>query len=302
MRLLAEAAPETLTATSNSGATALHILIDHFWPCREPAMRWLLVVAPQLAVAQDSQGATAMHAAARQLDAAPIAIRLLAAAAPELVTTKDSSGRIPLHIAARVVSVEAVRALLALAPQAATAQDNGGQTPLHLAAISQNLYSREGQRAAALRLLFEAAPGSAQMPDSRGQTALELLLAHWGGHTTAMELGVRDCQATRQLLQAARQLQPRSADLQARIVACLPLTAFEWASLPSAALAAAFPAVLARSPMQARLLVAHLLPADAARLRTLALCMARVQRRQGAPVPLPILHAILAQAGTLLYV
>lgn len=47
--------------------------------------------------------------------------------------------------------------------------------------------------------------------------------------------------------------------------------------------------------------MAQLPPADAARLRTLALCLARMQRAAASPLPLPLLQRILGQAGSLLY-
>ncbi|KAL4439745.1 hypothetical protein ABPG75_002746 [Micractinium tetrahymenae] len=147
-----------------------------------------------------------------------------------------------------------------------------------------------------MQTLFAAAPAAAAIRDSGGCTPLELLLTNRYGTNAAGELGVHDPQAMLQLLQACK----RPAE-PIGLGAALPLSAFEAASLPAACLAAALPAALAHSPAQARLLVAHLPPHDAARLRTLALCLARVQRTAAAPLPLPLLQRILVQAAGLLY-
>jgi hypothetical protein len=56
----------------------------------------------------------------------------------------------------------------------------------------------------------------------------------------------------------------------------------------------ALPAVLAHSPSLASSLVQHLPATVAQRLRTFALCLARVQRRWGIQIPIVILNYLLS--------
>lgn len=170
--------------------------------------------------------------------------------------------------------------------------------PLHTAASFQPVHGMFC-RAGTIRALFAAVPDAARLYNSDGRTALELLLVDTDLNATARDLGVRNPQATLQLLRACRQHSDPA--LPTYLAACLPLSSFEWASLPAACLAASLPAVVAHSSAQARLLAAHLPTQDAARLRTLALCMARMQREIDAPLPMPLLQRILVQAGSLLY-
>lgn len=149
-----------------------------------------------------------------------------------------------------------------------------------------------------VRLLLDAALGSTRQRDRSGQTPLELLLMGGQVAEIALELGVRDPPATLALLRAARQrFSPALLD---QIATSLPLSAIERASLPPAILVAALPAALAHSPSQAGLLVKHLPDQDRARLCTLALCMARVQRSAGTPLPLQLVQGILLLAARLL--
>ncbi len=150
-----------------------------------------------------------------------------------------------------------------------------------------------------MQLLFEAAPAAARVRDRSGRTPLELLLTNQQSNTAAKQLGVRNPQPTLQLLRASSD--PADPAFVACLATALPLSAFEWASLPAPCLAAALPAALEHSPAQACLLVAHLPPSDASRLRTMALCLVRKQRTLAAALPLPVLQRILAQAGSLLY-
>lgn len=295
MELLLSAAPDTLVAVNSSGQSALHAAAD--WMGSEQAVRWLLQAAPQLAAVRDRQGRSAMHEAASTERSGISVIHLLAAARPELVTVTDYDGQSPLHVASYSGNERAIRALLELAPQAAMAVDSRGQTPLHASANGRFAMSRPQQAPWILELL-EAAPAAARVQDRNGRTPLELLLNDRSGIATAGELGVRDPQAALQLLRATKW--PADPAFLTCLVACLPLSAFEWASLPAACLAAALPAALAHSPARARLLVEHLPSQDAARLRTLALCLARVQRSMSAQLPLPLQQHILTHAGTLL--
>ena len=67
------------------------------------------------------------------------------------------------------------------------------------------------------------------------------------------------------------------------IASRLPLTEAQWELIPSPrhGLGRILPAALASSVAQARQLVRHLPPPDAQRLRTFALCLARLQRGSG---------------------
>lgn len=102
-------------------------------------------------------------------------------------------------------------------------------------------------------------------------------------------------------LAVLRRVAVREADwalpLYALLVARQPLTPEEWSLVPSPCpgLGASLPAVLARGGVEAALLVARLPPADAQRLRTLALCLARAARQGALPaLPTPILSRLLA--------
>ena len=81
-------------------------------------------------------------------------------------------------------------------------------------------------------------------------------------------------------------------------IARLPLSEDEWALLPShcPGLGRALPAALAHSATQASRLVRRLPPGNAERLRTFALCLARVQRRSGIQLPVAIVDVLLSQS------
>jgi hypothetical protein len=82
-------------------------------------------------------------------------------------------------------------------------------------------------------------------------------------------------------------------------VAGRALTEAQWGQMasPCAPLAAVLPAVLARSRLEARLLVQHLEPGQRQRLRTLALCLARAQQTAGAPLPPALTAGCWARRG-----
>ena len=163
-------------------------------------------------------------------------MRPLAESFPALAVIIDSQGQTPLHVAAYFAHEPAIQALLDLTPQIATSVDSSGRTPLYAAAAGMSFKEHQ---VAALRMLFEAAPVAARMQDSSGCTPLELLLADPYNYAAAQDLGVRDPQATLLLLRASHQ--PAGPALAAHLAACLPLSAFERASLPAACLAGAEP-------------------------------------------------------------
>ena len=90
--------------------------------------------------------------------------------------------------------------------------------------------------------------------------------------------------------------------LYADLAASLSLTEVQWEQAPSrcAPLAAALPAVLARSQAEARLLMQHLPRAQKQRLRTCALCLVRGQRRARATLPAELTGRIPSSAGSML--
>ena len=83
------------------------------------------------------------------------------------------------------------------------------------------------------------------------------------------------------------------------IVACHALTQAEWQLLPSPCpgLADVLPAIYCRSAAEAALLVAHLPPTDQHRLRTAALCLARIQNQLHMHLPGPLVGRILSLFG-----
>lgn len=263
----------------------------------EDSVRRLLAACPRAAAARDAGGCLPLHLAC-QHGSSPAVVQLLLAAAPGTATAVNARRQTPLHMACgqRLISARVVHLLLRAAPHAAAAVDASRQTPLHAAAA---LVFAGSDQSAAMRALLQAAPAAAGMRDRGGRTPLELLLLATARSAAAQELGVPSPQAMLRLLQAAKR--PSEPGLAALVGPCLPLSAFGWASLPPACLAAALPAALAHSPDQARLLMAHLPLADAARLRTLALCLARLQRTVAATLPLPLLHRILARAASQLH-
>ncbi len=91
-------------------------------------------------------------------------------------------------------------------------------------------------------------------------------------------------------------LQSTMWDLYPALAANHRLTAAEWARVPSPchSIGPALPAVLERSPAEAALLVQRLPQSERQRLRTAALCLARVQRWTGVQLPAPILGRLLA--------
>lgn len=90
---------------------------------------------------------------------------------------------------------------------------------------------------------------------------------------------------------------PLAHDLFADFVAArCPLRKSRWHRIPHSCpgIGKALPAALAHSPEQARQVVRRLPAADAERLRTFALCLARLQRRLGLPLPPDVCGCMLA--------
>ena len=273
-RLLA-ASPRLATASDGHGSTALHVAADS---CHAPAIELLLQHgASAVALQQDPEGLTplARAASAAEAEADVAAVRLLLQAAPSAALVPANDARLPLHCAALVAHPAAVALLLEWAPSAALKPTTDGSVPLHFAAAGRN--------PAAVRLLLAAAPAAALVRALDGYPIDDALEDAVGGPVSPAEAR-RGIEAARCLMQhgdaafllaalrrrfhnnwlevsdrfwAARQ--PLYADLAAR----LPLTAAQWAQVPSrcAGLLRALPAVLARSEAEACALVARL-PAD----------------------------------------
>ncbi len=178
-----------------------------------------------------------------------------------------------------------VRLLLATAPGTALTRTADGRTALHFAACSR--------APAAVQALVQAAPEAAGMADSEGCTPLQLGLEHgagmYGSAKRLEALGVLVAAAPfpatfAAITQGGTQAAPLFADF---IAAAPPLTAEQWVHVPMRCprLGRALPAALAHSQEQARQVVRRLPPPDAARLRTFALALARLQRRVRVALP-----------------
>ena len=176
--------------------------------------------------------------------------------------------------------------LLLAAPHTAMAVDAEGSTPLHLAAA--------GGHALAAVLLLAAAPETARAPNTRGRLPLHCWqqALHRQHANTARCLGPA-AEVLQALLRHGQGALPLFPDF---VVARLPLSAVEWDLMPRQCpgLGLALPAALAHSASQASSLVRHLPAADAQRLRTFALCLARVQRRWDIQVPVAIVDLLLS--------
>jgi hypothetical protein len=164
----------------------------------------------------------------------------------------DADGRTPLHHAAMWGAAPCVDLLLAAAPEAAAVHDGpfSSELPLEIA-IRRHTWG-------ATRSLLSAGPAAMvlrvlSLPDFCGGEALHPLFTDF-------------------------------------VMVRLPLSESDWALVPSPCrgLGRALPAALAHSSAQACSRVQHLPPADAERLRTAALCLARVQRCQKVQLPTPI--------------
>ena len=98
-----------------------------------------------------------------------------------------------------------------------------------------------------------------------------------------------------QLLRALALAGQPDMPLYAELAAHTPLKPWQWDKVPTPcpAIGAALPAVLARSPSEAALLVAHLPASDRERLQTALLSLHRAQRDTGVDLPLLVLPALL---------
>ena len=177
----------------------------------------------------------------------------------------DDHGRLPVHKSLVFgPHVEAVRLLLAAAPDTVVTRDAAGSTPLDL--------GMQSYRHEAAHTVIEAAPASAVL-----SSLIRHLPQHSGVHAGTF------------------------------VRAHLPLTEQQWSQLAlvvpalppshSYGLARALPAALAHSHAQARQLVRLLTDSERARLRTFALCLARLQRCLRIPLPGPLAGKLVVLFG-----
>eukprot|EP00887_Chlorella_sp_A99_P001704 scaffold8.g1704.t1 len=267
------------------------------------AMWRILAASPGDAMAINADGMVPLHLAARRGRAA--ALELLLAAAPQAASVADRSGWLPLHLAAFQGDTAAVGLLPSAAPQAASVADGCGCLPLHWAA-------QRGHEEV-VELLLGTAPET-----KRRRTAFDELALHWAvtyAHLPAARVLVEcstvppaeliadlltavDAPRPRGSLPTLEQRQKTAHALIADLAIGRALSPADWARLPTPCpgLARALPAVLERSPAEAAQLVAHLPAFARGRLRTLALSLARVQRRLGLELPESVVRRILLAA------
>ena len=247
-----------------------------------------LVAAGAEVRAMDRFGQEPLHYAASNQDAkaAAAAVAVLVAAGAD-VRAKEDFGQEPVHYAASnqdaKAAAAAVTALVA-AGEDVRAKGSYGRNPLHHAAAYQNV----GAAAVVQALVAAGADGRAK--DRNRQTPLQLLFRRpFTPELAAAAAELLSAEQTDAGLEAIRfTADPRYSRqlLPGFIASHLPLTDAQWALLPTSlaryliyrGLSRALPAALACSDEQARQVVRRLLPDAAQRLRTFALCVARVQR------------------------
>ena len=245
-----------------------------------------LVAAGAEVRAMDRFGQEPLHYAASNQDAkaAAAAVAVLVAAGAD-VRAKEDFGQEPVHYAASnqdaKAAAAAVTALVA-AGEDVRAKGSYGRNPLHHAAAYQNV----GAAAVVQALVAAGADGRAK--DRNRQTPLQLLFRRpFTPELAAAAAELLSAEQTDAGLEAIRfTADPRYSRqlLPGFIASHLPLTDAQWALIPTdprLGLARALPTVLAFSVGQASQLVRRLPPPDAQRLRTAALCLARVQRHIG---------------------
>ena len=232
-------------------------------------------------------------------------MRTLLEVAPATALSKDSEGWLPLHFAAEGGSAEAVCLLLEVAPAAAlmsTTTHAAGSLPLHIAVWHGH--------AAVVRLLLEAAPAAALAESKDGlplKVALDQAADPWDDdfqdylESARLLLPATPPEYALSALLEASEVEAGEAALPlfADLAACTALSPGQWQRVPGPcpALAAALPAVLARSAAEAALLVGRLPAEVRQRLRTGALCLARAQRKHHAELPAVLLGQVLALAA-----
>jgi len=228
----------------------------------------LLAAGADASAADTYKGCTALHAAAQRGHIALVAALLAAGANPMALTLQKET---PLHCAVGgpyeyLGSVACVRQLLAAAPEAALVRDSMGSMPLEIAL-------QPGRLGMAHCLLAEGPLEPSE--------ALQQL------HTFATSSQYWGIAHSRPHL-----------PLYALVAARQPLTAAEWALVPSPCppLCSVLPTVLERSASEAAHLLSCLPAADRARLQVAACCLAAAQRQHQVQLPTPLVWRMLAMA------
>lgn len=237
----------------------------------------------------------ALHRAASRGDPAQVEALLSAGADPSAAFGPEDAT--PLHAAAARGSGACVHTLLQAGADPAAAS-RGGFTPLHSAAGAG--------RAAVAAALLAAAPHAALLrAGSSDWRPLDLALSEGRFEVARLLLCHAPLPPLAELLAALETESRRRASvgsgarvppLYACLVARLALSSDDWRRVPfpCPGLAAALPAVLARSEAEAAQLVQHLPVADRARLRAAALCLHRSERVHGLQLPAELSGRILA--------
>ncbi|KAL4425317.1 hypothetical protein ABPG75_009333 [Micractinium tetrahymenae] len=244
--------------------------------------------------ARGSRGATPLLRAAAKGSAACVAALLAAGADPNAAA---DNGATPLVAAAQAGYTDCCAAVLA-AGAVSRAWGANCFTPAHHAVARCDLRVP--------RQLLGASPEAALAQSTDGCTPLGMALAGVytdGGLYTQLAQCVLEEGAqppAGELLPLLQKKGPAAASLYASVVACQPLSAAEWALVPTpgAGLGAALPAVLQRSAAEAALLVQRLPAADRESLQVAALCLGRAQRQLDAPLPTPLVWRVLSLAAT----
>ena len=216
------------------------------------------------------------------------------------VNEADDDGYTPLHWAAHNTDAAALTAaveVLVAAGADVRAGDCYTREPLHWACMNEN-----AQAAAAGVQALLVAGSDALKKNMEGWTALSFALHY--NHSLAAEALLEAMPADAVLEELSISGKPLARQLLPAFVAShLPLADAQWALIliaPGLGLARALPAALACSVDQARQLVRRLPLPAALRLRTAALCLARVQRRMPLwpqqHLPLAIVERILCSA------
>lgn len=221
------------------------------------AIAALLLVVPSSATSLSRRGTTPPHSTCAGGHLA--ATRLLLQARPEAAAVPSMHSWLPLHGAVAVGSALIAALLLEAAPQTAAAVCNG-RTPFEVALEHLHRHGSALQHEAVTRCLLPATPADSVVP------------ALWAAGPAVQHLFL-DCVAAAPALNKA-----------------------QWALIPvpCAGLGRALPTALTRGVSHAQQLVARLPPGDAARLRTFALCLARLQRRLDLDLPPSLIGRLLS--------
>lgn len=280
-------------------------------------------IAVALAAAAALEPASLQHALGRALGAAcssghaGCARQLLSAGAdPNFMLRSDQQAhwypvhRRPIHAAAIAGSASCVQLLLAAGADPCATDSPGSNTALHSAANVEMAC-----------LLLNADAMAAEMRNSSGHTPLQAAILQARISVALCLIAeaplhpATEIQAS--LRSAIRSLQPgwmgpaaveRQRELGLAIIllaARLGLDVRECSRqcgehgplMTSPHLAVWLPALVQRSDAAAGRLMRFLPPPDRQRLRTLALCLGRIERDLTKPLPIPILHRLLAESA-----